>query len=77
MAQRLGTQLRRYGCQRTPQEFKEILAKTKQELFPGMTEERLACADEESVTYCEEVSKRVGVPLPRPFVKFQLLAHHK
>jgi hypothetical protein len=77
MAQRLVTQLRTYGCSLAPQEFKEVLAKTKQELFPEMTEERLVCADGESVTYCDEVSKRVGIALPRPFVKFQLLANHK
>jgi hypothetical protein len=77
MAQRLVTQLRSYGCKLEPQEFKEILATTKRELFPEMTEERLACADHESITYCDEVSKRVGIALPRPFVKFQLLNNHK
>jgi hypothetical protein len=77
MAKRLVTQLRTYGCILHPQQFKKILTKTKQELFPDLTEERLACADQESVTYCDEVSKRVGVSLPRPFIKFQLLSNHK
>ena len=77
MAQRLVTQLRGYGCELAPQEFKEVLTEIKQELFPGMTEERLACTDDESITYCDEVNKRVGVALPRPFVRFQLLNNHK
>ena len=77
MAQRLITQLRDYGCDLAPQEFKEVLAATKEELFPGMTEERLACTDEESIIYCDEVNKRVGVKFPRPFVRFQLLNNHK
>lgn len=77
MAQRLATQLRSYGCKLTPNEFKQLLATTHRDLYPDMTEERLACADQESAIFCDEVNKRVGVSFPRPFVKFQLLNNHK
>ncbi len=77
MAQRLSTQLRDYGCDLAPFDFKQILANTKSELFPDMTEERLVCTDEEIVTYCDEIRRRVGVGLPRPFIRFQLLNNHK
>ena len=70
---KLSTQLRNYGCDLAPIEFKRILATTKRELFPDMTDEHLVCADDENVTYCDEVRKRLGVSLPRPFIRFQLL----
>lgn len=77
MARRLVTLLRGYGCELAPEKFKEVLANTKMELYPELTEERLACADDESIAYCDEVSKRLGVALPRPFIRFQLLNSHK
>ena len=73
MAQHLSTQLRSYGCELAPIEFKSVLAGTKRELFPNLTDEHLVCADEENTTYCDEVRRRVGVELPRPFIRFQLL----
>ena len=77
MAQKLSTQLRNYGCEMAPSEFKRVLAVAKQELYPEMTEERLVCTDDEIVTYCDDVRQRVGVELPRPFIRFQLLNNHK
>ncbi len=77
MHQRLSTQLRNYGCELDPRVFKQVLAEAKQQLFPGMSEERLACAEGESIAYCDEVRARLGVALPRPFIKFQLLNNHK
>ncbi len=73
MSQHLSTQLRSYGCELAPPEFKRVLAGTKRELFPNLTDEHLICADEENTTYCDEVRRRVGVELPGPFIRVQLL----
>jgi hypothetical protein len=77
MAQKLSTQLHNFGCEIDPAEFKRVLAVTKQELFPELTEERLVCTDDENGIYCDAVCSRVGVELPRPFIRFQLLNNHK
>ena len=77
MPQRLSTQLRIFGCELSPREFKQVIAEAKRELFPEMSEEWLACTEDESVVFCEEITKRVGVPLSRPFIKRQLLNNHK
>jgi hypothetical protein len=73
MAQKLSTQLRNFGCDLAPVEFKRVLATAKRDLFPEMTDEHLVCTDEENATYCEEVRRRLGRDLPRPFIRFQLL----
>ena len=73
MAQKLSTQLRNFGCYLAPFEFKRVLATAKRDLYPEMTDEALVCADEENATYCEEIRRRLGVELPRPFIRFQLL----
>ena len=77
MAQRLITQLQNYGCELAPEQFKQVLTETKNDLYPNLTEERLACADEESISFCTAVCKRIGVTLPRPFIRLQLLNSHK
>jgi hypothetical protein len=77
MGQRLGTQLRSYGCNMDPHEFKRVLAVVHNEKYPDMTEERLVCTDEEIDIYCDEVCHRVGIDLPKPFIRFQLLNNHK
>lgn len=77
MGQKLSTQLRNHGCDMDPSEFKRVLAITKRELFPDMTEERLVCMDEENISYCDEIRRRVCVSLPRSFIRFQLLNNHK
>ncbi len=73
MAQKLSTQLRNFGCNLAPVEFKRVLATAKRDLFPEMTDEHLVCSDEESLTFCEEVRQRLGLALPGSFIRFQLL----
>ena len=73
MAQKLSAQLLKFGCHQAPVEFKRVLAMVKRDLFPEMTDEHLVCTDVESAAYCEEVRRRLGVELPRPFIRVQLL----
>ena len=78
MRPRIADQLREMGCEATAEEFRRVLADTKAELFPDLTDEHLAFTRHEAERYCKEVRARVACQkLPRVFILTQLVGLRK
>lgn len=62
MARSLRLQLRDYGCELTPAEFRELLADLMVEMFPALTDEDLIYTINESEEFCRVVRGRAECP---------------
>lgn len=68
MAASLKTQLRSYGCESEPWQFRERLADLMFNLYPGWTDERLTLNPDEAKRYCHEARASFGMDFPDEFI---------
>lgn len=68
MAASLKTQLRSYGCELEPWQFRELLTDLQFNLCPGWTDERLTLNPDQAKNYCNAARAGVGLDLPDEFI---------
>ena len=70
--------LKAMGYEGPVEEFREVLAAIKAELYPDMTDEELTFTRDEAGAYCAEVRRRLKAPrLTRPFILRALIGIRK
>lgn len=69
MGRPLRLQLPEFGCELSPDEFRELLVDLKVEMFPAFTDERLSFTRDEAEEYCGVVRRRAECSgLTREFI---------
>lgn len=78
MKPRVANTLKEFGCEASVEEFRQILADLRAEMFPDWSDEALIVTRDESAAYCQAVKKRLGSPrLTRPFILTALIGVRK
>jgi hypothetical protein len=78
MRPRIADQLKSFGCEATPEEFRSALADIKASDYADFTDEGLIVTRDEAGEFCAKVRKRLGAPrLTRPFILTALIGLRK